>query len=147
MKAAAEIVDPEVRKLADEATRFVEGFRWCDGVTGCALAFAIAGAIGVFRIELRPAGEADPIVWVLTGDLPPAYLAYEDGETWQDALRGYVAEMQAWVEAAESGQSVADLIPVNVAPSKRYAEMLASRLEFIRRNLLDVNVDSLESDV
>jgi hypothetical protein len=148
---ASEIRDPEVRALAERASAYVDRFRWCDEVTGCALGFAIAGVLGVFRVELRPAGAGvDPAVWVVVGDVPPAYLAYEAGDTWQDALRMYVDEMQAWADAVRAGESTEDLIPVDAAPTAPTAlnaDMLASRLAFVRERLLDAPADSFESDV
>jgi hypothetical protein len=145
---AADIRDPEVQALAQRARSYVDRFLWCGEITECALGFAIAGVLGVFRVGLRPArAGVDPTVWVVVGDVPPAYLAYEDGDTWQDALRGYVDEMQAWVDAVRASESVDDLIPVNVAPTVEYADMLASRLAFIRERLIDVDAESPESDV
>jgi hypothetical protein len=145
---ALDIVDPEVRVLAERARAYVDRFAWCTEVTGCTLGFAIAGVLGVFRVELRPAAaDVDPAVWVVVGDVPPACLAYEAGETWQDALRGYIGEMQAWADAVRAGESLEDLIPVDAAPTALHADMLASRLAFIREQLLDVPAESLESDV
>jgi len=34
---------------------------------------------------------------------------------WQDALDGYIAEMQSWVDAVRAGDSIDELIPVNAA--------------------------------
>jgi hypothetical protein len=97
MIPSIDIRDPEVRALADRAGAYVGGMPWCDAVTGCALAFAIAGVLGVFRVDLRPSRHGvDGAVWVVVGDVPPAYLVYHVGDTWQDALRGCVREMQAW---------------------------------------------------
>lgn len=87
------------------------------------------------------------MVWIIVGDLPSAYIVHEPGDSWQDALLGYVAEMDRWVDAARTGAPVEDLIPVDAAPTPENANMLASRLDFIRTNLLDVDPDSVESDV
>lgn len=87
------------------------------------------------------------MVWVVVGDLPPAYLAHEPGDSWQDALRGYVEEVALWVAAVRESSSLDEVIPVNVAPTAEHADMLASRLEFIRVNLVEVDPDSVESDV
>jgi hypothetical protein len=133
--------------MADRAVRFVQAFPWCIHVTRCMPAFAVAGVVGVFQIDLQPAVGADPTVWAVTGDVPPAYVAFEENDSWRDALEGYVYEMQAWVDAVAAGTSVDDLIPVNVLPTRDYAEMLNSRLGFIRRNLLEVDPASLSSDV
>ena len=39
------------------------------------------------------------------------------------------------------------VIPVNVAPTAEYGDMLTTRLAFIRQRLVDVEADSLETDV
>ena len=147
MKSVADIEHPEVRALATQAERFVAGFRWCAHVTRSSLGFAIAGVLGVFRIDLVPAGpEVDPTVWVVVGDLPPAYLAFEPGDTWQDALAGYIHEMQKWVNAVRAGEGVTELIPVNVSPTTEYADLLESRLQLLRERLVAVDPETLESD-
>jgi hypothetical protein len=149
MESGAPIESTEVQELATRARSFVEGFAWCERVTGCSVGFAIAGVLGVFRVELIPAQErgADPTVWVVVGDVPPAYLVFEEGDSWQDALRGYAEEMQRWVDAVRAGESRDDVIPVNVPPTEEHADMLASRLKFIRDQLVTVDRASLESDV
>lgn len=59
MIPSIDIRDPEVRALADRAGAYVGGMPWCDAVTGCALAFAIAGVLGVLRVDRgRPGPES-----------------------------------------------------------------------------------------
>jgi len=148
MIPAAEIRDPEVRASAEAARAYLEHFRWCDAITQLSLAFAVAGVVSVFRADIRPVGESvDPTVWVVMGDLPPAYLAFEQGDTWQDALAGYVTEMQEWVDAVRNGDPLDELIPVNVAPTREHADMLATRVAFLRDRLVEVDPESIESDV
>jgi hypothetical protein len=147
MKPVGEIEDPSVAEFARRAEGFLTGFRWCTRIIGAELAWATAGVLGVFRMEIDPVrNDIDTVVWVVIGDLPPAYLAYEPADTWQDALRGYVDEMQRWVDAAKAAGKVSDLIPVNVAPPPANAARLESRLAFIRTQLLAVPAESLESD-
>ena len=78
MESAGEVESAEVHALGGQARSFLESFAWCERVTGCVLGFAIAGVLGVFRVELVPAPDrgADPTVWVVVGDVPPAYLAF-----------------------------------------------------------------------
>ena len=146
MKSVAEIEHPEVKAYAQRAIAFLRDFRWCRDVTACTLGFAVAGILGVFRVDILPGEGADPTVWVIVGDLPPAYLYYEPSDSWQDALRGYVDEMRAWAEAAATGADVSELIPVNVPPTSEYARMLSGRLDFLEQNLLDVPAETLEGD-
>ena len=147
MKWAPEIEHPEVGEFAQRAQAFVQGFGWCERVTGCRLGVAIAGILGIFRIDLVPAGvEADPTVWVVVGDVPPAYLAFKDGDTWRDALEGYIVEMRRWVEAVRAGGSLDDVIPVNAPPTSGNADDLAGRLGFLKANLLEQTVELAEGD-
>jgi hypothetical protein len=147
MKPVSQIEDPKVAALAGQAEQFLAGFRWCRRILEADLAWAAAELLGVFRVRIDPAREdIDEVVWVVVGDLPPAYLAYDPRDTWQDALRGYVDEMHRWVEAANSGKSVSNLIHVNLPPTSENAERLESRLVFIRTHLVDVPEASLESD-
>jgi hypothetical protein len=147
MKPVRDINNPSVAEFAKQAELFLRGFRWCRRIVEAELAWASAGILGVFRMRIEPAREdVDDMVWVVTGDLPPAYLAYEPDDTWQDALQGYVGEMQLWVDAAREGETASDLIPVNVAPNSENAGLLESRLTFIRTQLLSVPAESLESD-
>jgi len=45
-----------------------------------------------------------------------------------------------------AGESIDDLIPVNAAPTSVYADLLDSRLGFLRQRLLDVASEELEGD-
>ena len=143
----AEIQNPDVQEFAAEARNFVEGMRWCRSVPEIRLAFAVAGVLGIFEADIEAAApNVDPIVWVVVGDLPPAYLYHEVGDTWQDALSGYCFEMRRWVDSVRSGASLDDVMPVNVPPTPEYADMLASRLDFLQSELVEVNAATLESD-
>jgi hypothetical protein len=147
MKPVQRIEDSQVAEYARQAQLFMGAFRWSGGVVEAELAWAAAGLLGVFRMRIAPSrDDIDDVVWVITGDLPPAYIAYDPQDTWQDALRGYVDEMQRWADAATAGQSVAALIPVNVDATAENAARLESRLAFIRTELLGVPAESLESD-
>jgi hypothetical protein len=147
MLPIAEIRNGEVRDLADEAVRFLEGHSWCRSVRSGELAFAVAGVLGVFKIALEPARPGVPsVLWVVVGDLPPAYLVTDDAPDWQSALAAYVDEMKKWVAAVLDGASTADVIPVNVAPTAEHAEMLQGRLDFIQREFIATPADEIEGD-
>jgi len=147
MVPLSQVHDPEVRELADEALRFLESHSWCGRVKSGELAFAIAGVVGIFKFSFEPARpDVDSLLWVVTGDLPPAYLVTDDAPDWQSALAGYVDEMRKWVAAARSGTSTAEVIPVNVSPTPEYADLLESRLAFLERGLISVPAESIEGD-
>jgi len=134
--------------MKSAATAFLAEQPWCSRVISTVPVFAIAG-IGVFRCSLIPRHpEADVMVWVVVGDVPPAYIVHEPGDSWQDALAGYVSEMERWVDAVRAGQQPGDdIISVNVPATSESAEALASRLGFIRTNLVEVDPSSVKNDI
>jgi hypothetical protein len=142
-----EIRNSEVRELAKEAKAFLATHEWCGEVTEVKLAFAVAGVLGVFEVELAPTRpEVDAVLWVVVGDIPPAYLVQDEAPTWKDALRGYVLEMHRWVHAVRHKLPLDDVIPVEAEPTADHAEMLASRLAFIETEILEAADGEIESD-
>ena len=147
LKSISEIQDSEVKELADEAAQFILSHKWCGDIKKGYLSFAISGFIGIFLFEIIPnQPEVDETLWVITGDLPPAYLVTDDATNWQEALGGYVYEMRLWVEAVRKGESLDEVIPVNVAPTLEHAKMVESRLQFIEDNMINVPYDSIEGE-
>ncbi len=147
MTPLASIRHRGVRKLAREAVQFLESQSWCGGVTTGELGFAVAGVIGVFRLVHKPTREGvDAVLWVVVGDLPSAYVVLDNAPDWQEALACYVQEMGAWVAAVRAGKPLGDIIPVGVEPTPEHADMLATRLEFIQRELVDVPASDLDGD-
>jgi|ERR1700690_6466 len=121
----------------EEATRFLSKFKWCTKVVRRFFGFGAGGVVTVFLFEIVPSSpDVDPFLWVVAGDIPPAYLVTDDAPTPRQALGAYVEEMSTWVAAVREGRSVEDLIPVNVDATKENAESLAKRLEFISQELL-----------
>jgi hypothetical protein len=49
--------------------------------------------------------------------------------------------MTRWVEAVRAGTSLEDVIPVRAEPTLEHAAMLASRLQFIRDEILVADVN------
>jgi hypothetical protein len=128
-----------------EARSFLESFKWCTAVLDEYLGMAYPGIVGVFLFRIAPAREGvDEWVWVIVGDLPPAYITCEESPNPACALDAYIGAMNEWVVAASSGGSVDELIPVNVEPSKENAERLGLRLKFIDDKILSNFKNDLE---
>jgi hypothetical protein len=147
MIPADRIKDPEVAELAQRASAFLASHAWCRSITSVHLGWAIAGVVGVFQVTLVPArSNVDSVLWVVVGDLPPAYLVIDEAPSWREALDGYVYEMRRWVNAVRKGESLADVIPVNVEPTLAWANELDSRLSFISERILSPEAGDIESD-
>jgi hypothetical protein len=137
-----------VIELARRAHRFLSTFPWCAVITESYLAWALAPQTGVFFFRLVPARpDMDKELWVIVGDLPPAYIVCDNAQTWQEALDAYGVEMMRCVEAVRAGRSVQDLIPVNAPPTAQYADMLETRIKLIWELFVDVPPETLPTDM
>jgi hypothetical protein len=139
---------PEDREVArtmyQRARRFLESFAWCRGIEQGYVGILQSDIVAVFLFKIRPAKpDIDEWLWVVVGDLPSAYLVCDDSPNPATALEGYIQEMSRWVEAVETGQSVADLIPTRADPTPKYAAMLKSRLGVLNRYLMRDLVEGL----
>ena len=86
-----------------------------------------------------------PWIWVVVGDLPPIYITSEDSPNAACALDSYIGAMQEWVEAAENGLPVDDLVSVNVPATKENAAALKSRLSMLDERILSEYEEDLKA--
>ena len=134
-----------LRQLLDEATAYLKRFNWYRGIREAYPGIGVAKILGVFLFEVVPARDrVDDKVWVIVGDLPPAYITTEESPNPATALDSYIGAMEDWVEAASEGRSVAGLIPGNVPPTAENAACLASRLRFLDEKILPDYADDLQ---
>jgi hypothetical protein len=126
-----------LKGMYSEASRFLTSFKWCGGIRRGWFGQGVGGVVAVFLFEIEPSKpDVDDTLWVVVGDLPPAYLVIDDSPTPKAALATYVAEAKRWVAAVRSQSDLADCIPVNVPPTSENASRLERRLEFLEREFL-----------
>lgn len=120
--------------MCDEAKAFIGRFKWCGAVNQVFCGFGVGRIVAVFLFDIENlASTTDNLLWVIVGDIPPAYLVVADGaESPRDALIEYVQLMSEWVTAVENEDDVAGLIPVNAGPTKENASALKGRLKYIQ---------------
>ena len=133
------------RQLAQQALWFLVCHEWCASVRHGYAGMVYEGILGVFFFEIEPLRNADPEVWVIVGDLPPAYIACDDCPNAAAALDGYCGAMSEWVQAVRQKKPVDDLIPVNAPPTEEYADLLERRLRFIYEEILPEYEDDLKA--
>ncbi|MGH6942493.1 hypothetical protein [Hypericibacter sp.] len=127
----------ELKKLHDEARRYIDSFRWSGEIKRVLFGMGIGGVVGVFLFELAPARpDVDKILWVVVGDLPPAHLVTDEAPEPDLALEVYIYQMRRWVEAVKAGGDLADVIPVNAPPTIENAADLESRLNMLETEIL-----------
>lgn len=123
--------------LYQEAREFLEFYDWCGEIRESYVGMLYRGIVAVFLFRIVPnRKDVDEWIWVIVGDLPPAYLTIDECPNPATALDGYIGAMQKWVDAAQQGKSVAELIPVNVPATKENANMLKTRLDFLDKRIL-----------
>lgn len=133
-------------KLYQEATGYLTFFSWCKCIKSAYVGILVPGVVGVFLFEIEPNRDGvDSWIWVIVGDLPPAYITCEDSPNPACALDAYIGAMSEWVSAAHSGASVASLIPVNVAANVENADALDKCLKFLDERILSEYRGDLDS--
>lgn len=133
-----------LRLLLAQARKFLNKQKWCKSILSEYCGLACDDAFGAFLFEVEPAFvEVDNFLWVIAGDLPPAYITCEEAKNAIAALNIYLGEMDRWVDAVLSGKSTDNLIPVDAKPTKENALILKSRLDWIGDNVVKPNMEYL----
>ncbi|MBM4859848.1 hypothetical protein HYO44_20725 [Vibrio parahaemolyticus] len=136
----------EFEGMLDEANSELNFYDWCSEIIESYVGIFIAGIVGVFLFKIKPARvNVDEWLWVIVGDLPPIYLTCDDAPNPACALDSYIGAMLEWVEAAENGDSVAMLAPVNVEATPENAQKLKSRLTMLDEKILNLYTDDLKA--
>jgi hypothetical protein len=134
------------RRIVADAVSYLAGFAWCDSLVEVWAGIMIPPVLGVVLAQIDAGdGDADEWLWVVVGDLPSAYINFDQGFTPNAAcaLDSYVGNMQHWAEAVEQGRSVEGEYPVDAEPTVENARLLRRRLRFIDERILVDYVEDL----
>jgi hypothetical protein len=134
--------DPEdtelLRELAAEARAYMEAFEWCPNIESIHLALGVGGVVGVFLFQFDEVIEDDDdALWVVVGDLPSAYVIVEPDDDGISALSRYCELMEDWAFNVLKGHSLEDSFPVDAEATSEHAEMLNSRIAFLRSEIIE----------
>lgn len=81
----------ELKKLLEEATAYLKSFSWVRGIRAAYLGIGVDKILGVFLFEIVPSrSDVDDKLWVIVGDVPPAYITAEDAPNPATALDAYI---------------------------------------------------------
>lgn len=129
--------EAEFISLLEKSSSFARCQSWVESVIQTLVAHFFPSIFLIVLIESRKNYVSEnEWAWVIVGDLPPAYINDSTCNTPYDALDAYIGEMDEWVAATSSGQSVEHLKPVNAKSSPDYADRLKTRLDFINSKIL-----------
>ena len=127
--------------LAADAWAFVDRYRWDPPIEDLVLAFGLGPILGLYLLRFAPGGPPeDRERWVVVGDLPPMHFETDEAPTPSLALRLYCAIAQDWADCVLAGADLSDSYPIETAPTAEHAQMLLSRVAFIRETLVPLAV-------
>ena len=125
-----------LRQAHEKARSYLSGFKWCDEIRESYFGLGIGGVVAVFLFRIDAPPHVDEWLWVIVGDLPSAYLVTEDNDDPVTALETYCCLMAEWVEAVRNQASLDEVYPAGVPTTEANALALASRIEFLRREII-----------
>jgi hypothetical protein len=118
--------------MAEGAQNYLKCFPWCKGIRDIYFGDGYGGIVAVFLIQIEPSrADIDEWLWVVFGDVPPAYLVTDLYQRPSQVLVGYVEEVSQWVQLAKEGHSSPDVIPVYLPATPENAADLESRLKVL----------------
>ena len=124
--------------MSQDADNFITSFQWCPAISEKYFGFGIGGIIAVFLYHFDSLiNQADDWLWVVVGDLPSAYIVVDNATSPQNVMECYCELMEDWADHIMSNNSTEGCYPVKAIPTKENAELLLSRIEFIRREILE----------
>jgi len=123
-----------LRVMAAGADNFLRCFPWCKGIREAYYGDGYGGIVAVFLFRIEPSRtDVDEWLWVVFGDVPPAYLVTDSCKTPSQALEGYIGEISKWVVLAKEGRSSKDVIPVYVPATPENVADVENRVDFLRK--------------
>lgn len=127
-----------LREMLEHAKNYIQSFSWCDSIVSSYFAGGVGKVFAIFLFRINSSRrDVDSWEWIFVGDIPPAYLPFEDATSKLAAFETYIEGMKRWVEIARQGREPEPedcCPPVNIPASPEWAEKLDSRL----RTLSDV---------
>jgi hypothetical protein len=126
-----------LREMAEGAQNYLKCFLWCKSIREVYFGDGYGGIVAVFLIRIEPSqADVDEWLWVVFGDVPPAYLVTDLLKKPSQVLLGYMEELSNWVQLAKEGRSSSDVIPVNVSATPENAANLEIRFKILSDDII-----------
>ena len=125
-----------LREMAKSARDYISSFAWCPPIKDMYLAYGVGKVVAIFLVEFpEKIRETDDSLWVVVGDLPSAYLVVEPEDKPAGALARYCELMEDWISAVKISGDLRNVFPVAAAPTYENADLLRSRIRFLRKEI------------
>lgn len=125
-----------LRTMLLDATGYIRSFSWCDTIFNSYFGGGVGGIFAIFFFHIRPKRlDVDPWIWVITGDIPPAYIPLADCASPSEAFQLYMSGMTTWVKLARLGRTAGpeDGVPPIALPSTpEWADRMSQKLHGLK---------------
>lgn len=125
-----------LQAYAQEARAYLESFPWCTGLRQLLYGIGVGGVIAVFLAEISVKATAQEWLWVVTGDLPAAYLPMERAGAPCEALLAYCDEVGRWALEVRAGTLGPQSLALRAEATLDVAAELEAKLLTLRRIVL-----------
>ena len=133
-----------IAKYLGEANAYLAAQPWMSRIEDTFLDREMSGKVAVFFFEIAVTKLCpDSGIWVIVGDIPPAFIDIAHCKNGAQALLSYCYNMAEWVYAVDDNKSVDKLIPVvyhgtfrPVDPAEVFASFLWDRIDMIRNSVM-----------
>ena len=126
-----------LRQMFERAEAYLKSFKWCAPIAERFFGYGLGGVVAVFLFKFATKIKGtDDWLWVVVGDMPSAYLVTDHAPDAGCALLGYCQLMEEWAQAVLDGGAVDKTFPVAAPATPDLAEMLLSRIGFIREHII-----------
>jgi hypothetical protein len=126
-----------LKSMAQRAQAYLASFPWCAVILDGWFGGGVGGIFAIFLFHTVPADpDVDEWLWVMNGDLPCTYLAFDDAPSVKDAFKMCVDGMLPWVSYAKSGlPEPEDVPPIDLEPTRENAAEVERRIISLQRIL------------
>jgi hypothetical protein len=125
-----------LRKMSEDAKRYISSFPWCDAVLGSYFGGGVGGIFAVIFFHIRPSRpNVEPWIWIVVGDIPPAYLPLTDCKSPAEVFKTYLRGMSNWVKLARKGLTGTPdqgVPPVSIPATPEWAEKINQKLNGLK---------------
>jgi hypothetical protein len=126
-----------LKEMFEQAKNYILSFSWCESIASSFFACGVGKIFAIFLFQISPARpDVDHWMWIVVGDIPPAYIPLEDCRTSREVFDTYIDGMKRWVQIVREGRDATPedrVPPVNVPATPEWAESLDGRLRSLTR--------------
>jgi len=124
-----------LRQMLEAAKTYTLSFSWCDAIIDSYFGGGIGKIIAIFLFNISTKRvDVDHWVWIIVGDIPPAYLPLEDCKSPKQVFEMYIEGMGKWAKLAREGRTgtaTEGIPPVNIPATPEWANRIESRLRML----------------